>query len=142
VEETLRFDTPVIGWRRRANDDVEVGGTVIPKDATVLMLFFSANHDPARFENPDVYDVMRKDARNHVTFGKGVHFCSGAPLARMEMKVVLELLTTKVPDMRLVPDQDFHFTPNIAMRGPTRLMVEVGNAPLAAAATADAASIG
>jgi cytochrome P450 len=123
VEECLRFDTPVIAWRRRAKQDIEIEGTLIPENSTVLMMFFSANWDPARFENPEVFDVLRKDARNHVTFGRGVHFCSGAPLARLEMKIVLENLVAKLPNMHLVPGQKFEFTPNIAMRGPNSMLV-------------------
>lgn len=142
VEETLRFDAPVIAWRRRTKVDVEIAGTVIPQDSTVLMLFFSANHDPARFPDPGTFDVRRTSARHHLTFGKGVHFCSGAPLARMEMKVVLNLLADKAPNMRLLPDQEYEYTPNIALRGPTRLMVDFGTAPVVAAAPADTASVG
>lgn len=130
VEETLRFDAPVIAWRRRAKEEVDISGVVVPKDATVLLLFFSANHDPARFENPDQFDIRRKDARNHITFGKGVHFCSGAPLARMEMKVVLELLTQKVPHMQLVEGQSFNYVPNIAMHAPDKLLVELSRQPI------------
>jgi cytochrome P450 len=125
VEECLRYDTPVITWRRRAKQDIEIQGILIPENATIMMMFFSANWDPARFENPEVFDVVRKEARNHLTFGKGVHFCSGAPLARLEMKIVLENLVAKVPNMNIVPGQKFEFTPNIAMRGPNSLLVTV-----------------
>jgi hypothetical protein len=125
TEEILRFDAPVIAWRRRAKLDVDVSGTVIPKDSVVLMLFFSANHDPRRFERPDVFDIRRPDARNHLTFGKGTHFCAGAPLARMEMKIVLENLIEKAPHIRLVPDQTFSYLPNISQRGPHGLLVDL-----------------
>jgi cytochrome P450 len=124
VEEILRFDTPVVAWRRRAKEDIEIDGLTIPADATILMLFFTANHDPRQFDDPDVFDVRRRTARKHVTFGKGAHFCSGAPLARMEMRVVLELLTEKTPDIRLVPNQEYRFVPNIALRAPQQLLVE------------------
>jgi cytochrome P450 len=129
VEECLRFDSPVIAWRRRAKEAVTVSGTVIPKQATVLMLFFSANHDPEKFARPDEFDITRQDARNHVTFGKGTHFCAGAPLARMEMKIVLEHFIAKAPGMRLVPGQTFEFLPNISQRGPDRLMVDFVKQP-------------
>jgi hypothetical protein len=129
VEECLRFDAPVIAWRRRAKQDVDVSGTVIPKDATVLMLFFSANHDPDRFARPETFDITRPDARNHVTFGKGTHFCAGAPLARMEMKIVLENFVAKAPGMCVVPGQTFDFLPNISQRGPDSLLVDFGPEP-------------
>jgi cytochrome P450 len=125
VEECLRYDTPVITWRRRAKQEIDISGTLIPENATILMMFFSANWDPDRFENPATFDVLRKDARAHLTFGKGVHFCSGAPLARLEMKIVLENLVEKLPNMKLVPGQKFEFTPNIAMRGPNSMLVDV-----------------
>jgi cytochrome P450 len=125
VEECLRHDTPVIAWRRRAKEDIDLDGSTIPQDATILLLFFSANRDPAQFDDPDVFDISRRDARKHVTFGKGQHFCSGAPLARMEMRVVLELLVEKAPDLTLVPDQVYEFVPNIALRAPQELLVDM-----------------
>jgi hypothetical protein len=129
VEECLRFDGPVIAWRRRARQDVDISGTMIPEGATVLMLLFSANRDRDKFPAPDEFDVSRQDARNHLTFGKGPHFCAGAPLARMEMKIVLENFITKAPGMRLVPGQAFRFLPNISQRGPDQLLVEFVNQP-------------
>jgi cytochrome P450 len=125
VEECLRHDAPVVAWRRRAEEDIEIDGVTIPKGSTILMLFFTANRDPRQFDDPDVFDVRRRTARKHVTFGKGAHFCSGAPLARMEMRVVLELLTEKAPGMRLVPDQEYAYIPNIALRAPQQLLVEL-----------------
>ncbi|MCW2848464.1 MAG: cytochrome [Marmoricola sp.] len=124
IEECLRFDGPVIGWRRRATEDVEVAGTVIPQDSVVLMLLYSANHDPRRFDGAEAFDITRPDARSHLTFGKGTHFCSGAPMARMEMRVVLENLIEKAPGMRLVEDQVLDFVPNISQRGPRGLLVD------------------
>jgi cytochrome P450 len=129
VEECLRYDGPVIAWRRRAKMDLELSGTAIPKDATVLMLLFSANHDPDKFTRADEFDITRQDARNHLTFGKGTHFCAGALLARMEMKVVLEQFVTKAPNMRLAPGQRFEFLPNISQRGPTSLVVNFAKQP-------------
>ena len=125
VEECLRYDTPVIAWRRRAKTDIELDGVTIPAEATILMLFFSANRDPAQFNDPDAFDITRRTARKHITFGKGTHFCSGAPLARMEMRVVLELLTAKAPGLTLVPDQHYEFVPNIALRAPQQLLVDM-----------------
>jgi cytochrome P450 len=124
VEEILRYDTPVVAWRRRAKADIEIDGTTVPQDATILMLFFTANRDPRQFGDPDVFDIRRREARKHVTFGKGAHFCSGAPLARMEMRVVLELLTEMTPGIRLVPAQEYRYVPNIALRAPQELLVD------------------
>jgi cytochrome P450 len=137
VEECLRYDGGVVGWRRRAVEEVEVGGITIPAEATVLILLASANRDPRRFERAETFDICRPEARKHMTFGKGVHFCQGAPLARMEVRVVLELLTEMAPEIRLVPSQQFDFVPNILLRGPVRLLVDfsavapaVGAAPV------------
>ena len=124
IEECLRFDGPVIAWRRRATADVDVSGTIIPKDSVVLMLLYSANHDPRRFDTADSFDIRRADARYHLTFGKGTHFCAGAPMARMEMKILLENLIEKAPGMRLVEGQELEFIPNISQRGPHGLLVD------------------
>lgn len=124
VEECLRYDGSVVSWRRRAVQDVTLGGVEIPQDATVLILLTSANRDPDTFAEPERFDITRRDARKHLTFGKGIHFCQGAPLARMEARVVLELLRERTPGMRIVPDQTFHFTRNVVMRGPSTLWVD------------------
>jgi len=81
-------------------------------------------HDPARFPDPDTFDIHRPDAARHLAFGKGIHFCLGAPLARMELRIVLELLTKQAPDLAMAADQDLTFPPNIAFRGPRRLLLE------------------
>jgi cytochrome P450 len=88
VEETLRCWGPVdfIG-RRTAREDVEVGGTVIAKGEEATASLASANRDPERFANPEVFDITRPDANRHVAFGKGIHVCLGAPLARVEGQV-------------------------------------------------------
>src|SRR5918999_1031654 len=93
VEETLRYWGPVdfIG-RRIAREDVEVGGTVIPKGEQATASLASANRDAARFANPDVFDITRADANRHVAFGKGIHVCLGAPLARVEGQVAFATL--------------------------------------------------
>jgi hypothetical protein len=124
VEECLRYDGSVVSWRRRAVEDVTIGDVQIPKDSTVLILLSSANRDPEKFAEAERFDITRKDARKHLTFGKGIHFCQGAPLARMEARVVFELLREMAPGMRIVPDQQFTFTPNVVMRGPNSLWVD------------------
>jgi cytochrome P450 len=124
VEECLRYDGSVVAWRRRALHDTEVGGVAIPGGSTVMVLIASANRDPERFENPETFDIRRPEARKHLTFGKGVHFCQGAPLARLEVRVALELLAEMTPDLQIVPDQTFEFVPNILLRGPKRLLVD------------------
>jgi cytochrome P450 len=123
VEECLRFDPSVLGHRRITTRDTEVGGVVLPEGSRLVMLFGSAHRDPAHFDEPDAFDVHRENADTHLTFGKGAHFCLGAPLARMEFEVVLELLTEHAPEMRLVEDQEFAYAGNALWRTLTQLLV-------------------
>src|SRR5690606_3912813 len=108
--------------RRLAAVDTEIGGVEIPAGARVVMLFGSANHDPAKFADPDVFDVERDNAGEHLSFGKGVHFCLGAPLARLELRIVLETLLELCPEIALVPDQSFSYAENGLFRSIDRLL--------------------
>ena len=83
----------------------------------------AANRDPVLFDQPDDFDVDRANAREHLAFGYGIHFCVGAPLARLEGVVVLEELTQHLPDLALVEGQAFSYVPNISFRGPRQLWV-------------------
>ena len=123
VEEALRFDSSVNAWRRWSLVDVELSdGTVIPAESKILVLLGSANRDDQKFTDPDRFDIHRPDARRHLSFGKGIHFCLGAPLARLEARVVLEELTARVPDLAMA-EQDLTFAPIISFRGPTELLL-------------------
>jgi cytochrome P450 len=124
VEETLRYWGPVdfIG-RRIAKEDVEVGGTVIPKGEQATASLASANRDPERFENPGVFDITRPDANRHVAFGKGIHVCLGAPLARVEGHVAFTTLFRRFPKLRLaVPAEDVRWGSSF-LRGFARLPI-------------------
>src|SRR5215212_5486027 len=124
VEETLRYWGPVdfIG-RRIAREDVEVGGTVIPTGEQATVSLASSNRDPARFANPDVFDITRADANRHVAFGKGIHVCLGAPLARVEGHVAFDTLFRRYPDLRLaVPPEEVRWGRSF-LRGFARLPV-------------------
>lgn len=124
VEEILRFDGPVVYHRRIAKVDTEVGGVPLRAGSKVMMAFASADHDPAQFgEDAGDFRLDRPDAELHLSFGKGPHLCLGAPLARLEGRIALELLTTMTPDMELVPDQAIPYTPNALFRGPQSLLV-------------------
>jgi cytochrome P450 len=122
VEEALRHDTSVIAWRRITTRPVEIGGVAVPAGARLMLSLGSANRDPARFADPDTFDVHRPNARDHLAFGMGIHFCLGAPLARIEVRTVLELLTERAPDLQLVPEQELSFPPNMSFRGPRTLL--------------------
>ncbi|WP_239469917.1 cytochrome P450 [Archangium violaceum] len=85
VEETLRYWGPVDFISRRiAKEDLELGGTHIPKGVPMMVGLATANRDPERFSHPDVFDITRPDADKHVAFGEGIHICIGAPLARTD----------------------------------------------------------
>jgi len=123
VEEALRHDTSVIAWRRVTTRPVEIGGVSVPEGARLMLSLAAANRDPAQFSDPDVFDVRRDNARDHLAFGMGIHFCLGAPLARIELRTVLELLTERAPGLELVADQELSFPPNMSFRGPRKLLV-------------------
>jgi len=126
VEEALRFEGSVTSWRRRAKKATVISGVPIPEGADLLLLFGSANRDPDKFEDPESFDIMRNNAKEHLTFGKGIHMCSGMQLARTQMQAVFEILSQKAPDLMLVKPQDVEYSPNIALHGPLRLMMRLG----------------
>jgi cytochrome P450 len=125
IEEGLRYAGSVIGWRRTAMEDVELGGVTIPAGAPVLLSLLSANRDPEVFEDPERFDVRRKNARRHLTLGAGIHFCLGASLTRLEMKLSLEALTSRYPNMRLAEGEPVEHFNTFIMRAPERLMVDL-----------------
>jgi cytochrome P450 len=104
VEETLRLHTPFFGLYKRATRDVELGGTDIPKDSYIQACWAAANRDPKVYDHPSEFDLDRKFGRKnrHLTFGFGIHACPGAPTARMELRVALEEILRRLPDIKLV----------------------------------------
>ena len=99
VEEILRWTTPIVYQRRTATEDAEIQGRQIKAGQKVVSYYSSANRDEAVFENPDVFDIHR--APNlHVAFGVGTHFCLGSHLARLELKIMIETILERVPDIR------------------------------------------
>ena len=124
VEEMLRFDTSIFAWRRIATRDAEIGGTAIPAGARILLLLGSGSRDEEAFPGGETFDIERPDAKRHLAFGNGAHFCMGAPLARLEMRIVFEELTRRLPHMRLVEGQDWDYVPTLTFRGVQKLLVE------------------
>jgi cytochrome P450 len=100
IEELLRYDSPVQFTNRILTADTELGGKVLPAGQMVLLLLAAANRDPEQFPNPDKLDVGRVNNK-HVAFGLGLHFCLGAPLARLEGRLVIEALLQRAPNLRL-----------------------------------------
>jgi cytochrome P450 len=126
VEELLRFTNPVQQPTfRYAREDVELGGQLIRRGEVVLPLLASANRDERVFENPDVLDITRSPNR-HVAFGLGVHYCLGAPLARLEGRIALTDLVQRYPDLRLaVPAAQLQWRGGPALRGLRSLPVQL-----------------
>ena len=117
VEECLRWVTPIINMARTTTADVEIRDTVIPAGEQVLLLYAAANRDEAVFDEPERFDTSRSP-NNHVSFGFGTHFCLGAALARLEIKVMLEEVLTRLPDMALeAPSDPVPRTPSSFIRG-------------------------
>lgn len=102
IEETLRYRSPVQSMFRASTRAVELGGKLIPASAPVVAWIGSANRDGGVFEHPDAFDVHR-NAQTHLAFGYGVHFCLGAPLARLEARIALEAFYGRFPRVRVVP---------------------------------------
>jgi unspecific monooxygenase len=123
VEELLRYDTPLQLFERWVLDEIEIDGTVIPRGAELALLFGSANHDPEVFEAPETLDLARRD-NPHISFSAGIHYCIGAPLARMELAASMTALLTRAPTLR--PAAEPVRKPNFVMRGLEGLTVEVG----------------
>ncbi len=119
VEEIWRFDTPVQrGWKL-ATEDVVIGGCQVRSGDLVFPMPGAANRDPVQFPNPHLLDITREDNR-HVAFGYGIHFCIGAPLARIEVPIALSTLLRRYPRLRLAGDQ-LEWRRDVAMRGPVVL---------------------
>jgi cytochrome P450 len=124
IDEVLRMAGSIVAWRRKATRDAEIAGVKIPEGSGVLLLMGSANRDASVFENPDVFDIGRENARNHMSFGYGIHFCLGNLLAKLQGKVALEEITKKIPTLRLMPGADINFIENLSFRVPTSVPVE------------------
>ena len=130
-EEPLRTESPIKGDFRLSKVPVTVGGVDLPAGTTVMLMNGAANRDPAHFEDPAVFDLERKNARHHIAFGRGVHTCPGAPLARAEAKICLERLLARTTDIRVsekvhgpAGDRDYQYLPTFILRGLMNLHLE------------------
>lgn len=124
IDEVLRYSGSIVAWRRRALKDTEVGGIAIPEGAELLLVMGSANRDDDRFENGEQFDIERANAREHLSFGFGIHYCLGNMLAKLQAKIVLEEVARLIPDVRLQPGVDIDFRDNLSFRVPLAVPVE------------------
>jgi cytochrome P450 len=115
VEETLRWHPPVRSINRITKSDTELAGVVIPANSVVHMPFISSGRDEALFENPDTYDIRRPNIKRHIQFGKLTHHCLGAPLARLEIRIAIESLMQRIPDLRLAADAKLNHVPTVGV---------------------------
>ena len=121
VEEVLCYDSPVQFRLRTTLTDIEVADTIIPTGASVILILASGSRDPERFPHAEHFDPERQD-NQHLGFGGGIHYCVGAPLARLEAQIVLAELARRLDNPRLAVDPP-HYRDNAALRGPQHLIV-------------------
>ena len=116
VDEVLRLESPFHGHFRVALADTEIGGIAIPAGTRLMLLWGSANRDPDVFPCPADLDLMRPNVKEHVAFGHGIHFCLGAPLARLEMRIAIETLLDRLPGARLTPANTYRYAASLFVR--------------------------
>jgi cytochrome P450 len=131
IEECLRIESPVKGDFRMSRVPTTIGDQQLGAGCTVMVINGAANRDPRRFEDPDTFDPARKNARQHLAFGRGIHSCPGAPLARAETRVGLERLLDRTTDIRISESEHgpagsrrYNYIPTYILRGLTELHLE------------------
>jgi cytochrome P450 len=123
VEESLRYDPSVPVWRRVTTRPVTLAGVDLPAGARLFLWLAAAGRDGTVFDQPDEFNMRRTDADHHLAFGKGLHYCLGANLGKLEAQIALTELARRYPTLRLAPGQRLTFHPNISFRGPQVLPV-------------------
>jgi cytochrome P450 len=123
IDEVLRYSPSIIAWRRKATVDATIGGTAVPKGANVLLVMGSANRDATKFEDADTFDIGRENAREHLAFGFGIHYCLGNMLAKLQAKVAIEETARMAPNLRLVDAAAIEFADNLSFRAPVAVPV-------------------
>ncbi len=125
VEEGLRMATPNQGMFRLATRDTEIQGVPIPKGSRVWVMFGAANRDASHFDDAETFDPARDNLKEHIAFGKGHHFCIGAPLSRLEGKVAFEELAKRIERPSFSADNTFEYEPSFVLRGLAQLRLDV-----------------
>ncbi|WP_433216789.1 cytochrome P450 [Microtetraspora malaysiensis] len=124
IDEALRYSGSIVAWRRRALADTRIGGVAIPKGADILLVMGSANRDAAKFDDPEVFDIDRPNARDHLSFGFGIHYCLGNMLAKLQARIAIEEIARLIPDVRLCEDEQIVFGSNLSFRSPVSVPVK------------------
>jgi len=123
VLETLRYDPSVPAWRRVTKRPVILGGVNLPEGAKLFLWLAASGRDATVFPEPEKFDMRRTNAAKTLAFGKGIHYCVGAALGKLEAQIAVEILAHRFPRLRLVNEQQLSFHPNISFRGPQALWV-------------------
>ncbi|MGK7915832.1 MAG: cytochrome P450 [Prochloraceae cyanobacterium] len=126
VEEVLRYESPIQSFSRTTTEEVSLLGVNLPKGTRVYFMFGSANRDESKYTNGEEFDIKRyqKDSTKHLAFGHGVHSCVGATLARLEARIALEILSQRLPSLRLKENQEFTYVCSLTHRGLKSLELE------------------
>jgi len=123
IDECLRVGSSIIAWRRQTLEDIELSGVVVPAGSKLLIYNGAANRDPEIFDDPQKINIERPNASKMLSFGFGPHLCLGRPVAKLEMRIMLEELTRRLPHIEL-DEQEFTFSPpNTTARGPDHVFV-------------------
>jgi cytochrome P450 len=123
IDEVLRYSPSIVAWRRKALRDAVVGGVDIPAGAELLLVMGSANRDEEKFDRPEAFDITRPNAREHLAFGFGIHYCLGNLLAKLQARIAVEEVARLAPELRLVDGAAIRFGDNLSFRAPLRVPV-------------------
>ncbi len=126
LEEALRYDAPVPGMIRTNNEEVNISGVMLPKDSKLFLMYASGNRDESHYKNAQDFDIQRfqNKSSDHLAFGHGLHRCIGSNLALLEVRIAFELLSSKIPSLRISSNQQVNYIPTLMTRGFKNLLVE------------------
>lgn len=124
IDEVLRFSPSIVGWRRRALKATVIGDTEIPEGSNILLLMGSGNRDADKFEEPESFDIGRINARDHLAFGFGLHYCLGNMLAKLQARIAVEGVIALAPNLRVQQAESIIFGDNLSFRVPRSVPVE------------------
>jgi cytochrome P450 len=123
IDEVLRFSPSIVAWRRKALKDTTIGGVDIPEGAQLLLVMGSANRDDGHFDDAETFDISRTNAREHLAFGYGIHYCLGNMLAKLQARIAVEEVARIAPGLRIVDSEQITFGDNLSFRAPLAVPV-------------------